>query len=430
MSDEYNKDESGSKGPAPLHGLLAEYETPWQLVDASKKVRDARYQRWDTYSPFAIHGMEKAMGIKMTVLPWIVLAAGLTGLATAIALQWWTNAVNYPWIVSGKPLWSIPANVPIMFELTVLFSGITALVAMLMLNGLPHPSHPLDLKERFARATDDRFFLLIEASDAKFDEKKTRALLEETGPVVLDEVLEDRQTSDRLPRGVTYAIIILTTAAMLPLALAAKARYTKSREPRIHLIGDMDWQPKYKAQRQNPVFADTRAQRVQVAGTIAVGELREDEHYYRGRTEGNFARTFPFQLPPTSQTIERGQERYGIFCAPCHGMLGDGQGMVTKRAEALIASGRGRGMAWVPPTDMTQAHIVAQPVGQLFDTITNGIRNMPAYGPQIPTEDRWAIVMYVRALQRRAAQTGAPAPEPAPAPAPPTQTPAPGSPAP
>jgi mono/diheme cytochrome c family protein len=426
MSDHKTEESTSRGGPVPLHGLLAEYETPWQLIDASNKVREARYERWDTFTPFPVHGIDKAMGIRMTILPWIVLVAGLTGLASAIALQWWTNAFNYPWIVSGKPMWSIPANVPIMFEMTVLFSGITTLVGMLLLNGMPHPSHPLDLKERFARATNDRFFLLIEASDPKFDEKQTRALLEGTAPVVLDEVREDRVTSDRLPKVVTYGMIILTTAAMVPLALAAKARHSKSRDPRIHLIGDMDWQPKYKAQRQNPAFSDTRAQREPVAGTIAVGDLREDDHYFRGKVEGQFARTFPFQLPLTQQTVERGQQRFGIYCAPCHGLLGDGRGMITRRAEALIESGRGRGMAWVPPTDINQAHIQAQPVGQLFDTITNGIRNMPAYGPQIPTEDRWAIVMYVRALQKKNG-AAAPAPAPTAAPAPPTQTPETGS---
>ena len=424
MSDEH-KTEVVPNGPAPLHGLLAEYETPWQLVDASRKVRDARYERWDTFTPFPIHGIDKAMGIKMTVLPWIVLGAGLTGLATAIWLQLWTNGVDYPLIVSGKPFFSIPANVPIMFELTVLFSGITTLIAMLMLNGLPHPSHPLDLKARFARASDDRFFLLVEARDAKFDEKQTRALLEATGPLVLDEVREDRETSDRLPRVVTYALIILTTAAMLPLALAAKARYSKSRDPRVHLIGDMDWQPKYKAQRTNPVFDDDRAQRPQVAGTIAVGELREDDHLYRGKVEGEYARTFPFQIPLSQASVERGQERFGIYCAPCHGLLGDGQGMVAKRADALITSGRGRGMAWVQPTDINQPHIQAQPVGQLFETITNGIRNMPPYASQISSEDRWAIVMYMRALQKKhgvAPPAGSP-----PAATPPTQTPNSGS---
>jgi mono/diheme cytochrome c family protein len=403
MSEHQRSKAAERQEHAPLHGILAEYETPWQLVEASKKVRDAGFSRWDTFSPFPVHGIDGAMGIKMTILPWLVLGAGLTGLATAIWLQWWTNAVDYPWIVSGKPFWSVPANVPIMFELTVLFSAITTLVGMLMLNGLPHPSHPLDLKERFARATDDRFFLLIEARDPKFDEAQTRALLAGTNPLLLDDVKEDRITPSRLPRIIVYLMVILTAAATVPLALAAKARYTKNRETRIHLIQDMDSQPKYKAQRVNPFYPDARAHRLDVPGTVAVGELREDDHFHRGKVGDAYARTFPQQVHLSQQFIERGQERYGIYCAPCHGLTGEGDGMITQRAEELVATGRGKGMAWVPPTNINQDYIRQQPVGQLFEAISNGVRNMPAYAPQISTEDRWAIVMYLRALQSKTA---------------------------
>lgn len=400
MSD--HKPESPvEQGEPPLHGLLAEYESPFQLLDAAKKVRDAGFTRWDTFAPFPIHGIEKAMGIKMTVLPWLVLGAGLTGLTVATLFQWWTNGVDYPWIISGKPFWSLPANVPIMFEMTVLFAGITTLAGMFALNGLPHPSHPLDLKERFARATDDRFFLLIQASDPKFDEKATRKLLDGTEPMVLDEVKEDRTTSAAVPRLFVYGMIIMTVAAVVPVALAAKARFSKSRDPRVHVIGDMDWQPKYKAQRENPFFGDMRAQREDVAGTVAVGELREDDHFYRGTIEGKHASTFPPQVQLTEQTVERGRQRFGIYCAPCHGLAGDGDGMIAHRADLLASTGRGKGMAWVPPTNINQDYLRAQPVGQLFETITKGIRNMPPYGAQISVEDRWAIVLYLRALQKK-----------------------------
>lgn len=404
MSDEHHttKDESAPKA-APLHGLLAEYEQPAQLVEASRRVRDAGFSRWDTFTPFPVHGIDNAMGIKMTILPWIVLGAGLTGLTMGILLQWYTNAVDYPWIVGGKPFWSIPANVPIMFELTVLFSGITTLVGMLMLNGLPLPAHPLDLKARFARATDDRFFLLIEASDPKFDANETRALLQSTDTVLVDDVLEDRVSSDRLPRGIVYAMIVLTVAGAVPLALAAKARFTKSPNPRIHLIGDMDWQPKYRPQRSNPFFADTRAHREDVVGTVAVDELREDDHFYRGKLGDAYATTFPSQVSANQAVIQRGQERFGIYCTPCHGLAGDGDGMISRRAEELAATGRGKGMAWVPPTNLNQDYLRAQPVGQLFESITQGVRNMPPYASQISTADRWAIVMYVRALQHQSA---------------------------
>ncbi|HEV8245742.1 MAG TPA: quinol:electron acceptor oxidoreductase subunit ActD [Polyangiaceae bacterium] len=393
MSDAHQPEETPA-GPAPLHALLAEYDTPAQIVAASRKVRDAGFTRWDTYTPFPVHGIDKAMGIKMTILPWIVLGAGLTGLATAITLQWWTNAYDYPWLISGKPFWSIPANVPIMFELTVLFSAITTLVGMLMLNNLPLPSHPLDRIKRFARSTDDKFFLVIEAADPKFDEEETRALIESTGPHAIEEVPEDHTSSDALPNGLVYGLIIVSVLAAVPFAIAAKARYSRGPNPRIHAIGDMDWQPKYKAQRMNPVFDDHRSTREDVPGTVAVGELREDDHLYRGKVGEAWATTFPEQIPLTDATMKRGAERFGIYCTPCHGIGGEGDGMVAKRAE-MLAEG-----TWVQPSNLTQEYLRLMPVGALFNTVTNGIRNMPAYGSQILTEDRWAIIMYLRALQR------------------------------
>lgn len=394
MSDSHEPQTSDS-GPAPLHGLLAEYTSTADLLRASKKVRDAGFSRWDTYSPFPVHGIDKAMGIRMTVLPWIVLFGALSGLTLAILLQWWTNAHDYKWLISGKPLWSIPANVPIMFELTVLFGGITTFITMLALNNLPFMSHPLDQVRRFARSTDDRFFLLIEAADPQFDEADTRALLDSTRPAAIESILEDRKTSDKPPTGVTYLMVVFTVASALPFALAAKARYTKMRSTRIHLIQDMDAQPKYKAQRENPVFPDGRATRLPEPETVAVGQLREDDQFYRGRDQaGGFLRTFPATFRVDETAMQRGQQRFGIYCTPCHGFGGEGNGMINKRAEELAEG------TWTPAANLTDERIRDMPVGEIFNTITHGIRNMPAYGPQIPTSDRWAIILYLRALER------------------------------
>jgi len=392
MSDAHKP--SVTAGPAPVHGLLAEYDTPSQILHAAKAVRKAGFTKWDTYTPFAVHGIDDAMGIKMTILPWFTLCAGLVGLATAITLQWWTNGYDYPWIVSGKPFWSIPANVPIMFELTVLLSAVTTLVGMLMLNNLPHPSHPLDQVRRFARVTDDKFFLLIEASDPKYDEGETRELLESTHAHAIETILEDRVTADKMPAGLVYGLVIAAVASVVPFALAAKARYTKSDSPRIHIIQDMDSQPKYKAQRENTFFADGHADRPAIDGTVAVGDARDDDKFYKGKEGDAWTRTFPSQVSLTEATMDRGRERFGIYCTPCHGQVGLGDGMVAKRADSLAQG------TWIPPTNMTQEYLRQMPVGELFNSITNGVRNMPGYGAQIKTEDRWAIIMYVRALQR------------------------------
>jgi len=399
MSEMHHK-KPESQEDAPLFGLLAEYNTPSELILASQKVRDAGFTRWDTFTPFPVHGIDRAMGIKMTRLPWLVLGAALAGLSLAIWLQWWTNAVDYPWIISGKPFWSLPANVPIMFELTVLFAGITAMVGMLVMNGLPEPAHPLDLKRRFARATDDKFFLLVETRDPRFDEVLTRSLLEKSHPAALEDVPEDRTTSAQIPTGLIYGLIVLTAIAVVPFALFAKARTTKSRNTRIHAIADMDSQPKFKTQRENLIFADGRSMRDPVAGTVAQGQLRDDDALYLGKVNGAWARTFPSQVTPTAELMDRGEQRFGIYCAPCHGQSGEGDGMVHLRASKL-------GQGWVQPSNIHQQYIREQPVGQLFNTITHGIRSMPAYGPQISAEDRWAIVLYLRALEKsRAANLG------------------------
>jgi hypothetical protein len=182
-----------------LWGLLAEYETPADILHAAEQVRDAGFKKWDCFTPFPVHGLDNAMGIRKTVLPWIVLTMGLTGLAIAITLQWYVNSPHtqsaslyvlsgYPLTISGKPYWSLPANVPVMFELTVLFSALTSFYGLWFLIGLPRYHHPVFSVARFRRVSDDKFFLLVEASDGKFDAADSRALLERTHPSAIEEV--------------------------------------------------------------------------------------------------------------------------------------------------------------------------------------------------------------------------------------------------
>ncbi len=169
-------------------GLLAEYESAADIFHACEKIRDAGYKRWDSYTPFPVHNLDKAMGLKPSVLPWIVFACGMTGAASGLLLQWWSSTIAYPLIIAGKPLFSFQANVPVTFELGILFSAFGAVFGMLGLNKLPQYYHPLFNIPRFARVTDDRFFIAIESSDPKFDLEKTRKLLEDTHAVKVEEV--------------------------------------------------------------------------------------------------------------------------------------------------------------------------------------------------------------------------------------------------
>jgi hypothetical protein len=181
-------DDAVEAEPVELVGMLAEFRDVNAIMAGAKGVRNAGFTRWDVHSPFPIHGIDAAIGIKPTILPWLVLAGGLSGLIGGLVLQWYVNAYDYAFPISGKPYWSLPANIPVIFECTVLFSALTAVFGMFALNRLPLLYNPLFKSTRFLRATSDRFFIVIDASDPKFDEAKTEELLKSLGSTAVERV--------------------------------------------------------------------------------------------------------------------------------------------------------------------------------------------------------------------------------------------------
>jgi len=179
-------------GIKKVYGYLARFETATALYKAAGKVRDKGFKKWDSYSSFPIHGMDDAMGLGRSRLPFFVFFGGATGLFTAIALQFGTQVYLYPTVVQAKPvnLFTIPAYFPVMFELTVLLSAFTTLFGMLALSQLPRFNHPLFESKQFARATDDGFFIAIEARDPRFNREQTKEFLEEIGGTDIELVEE------------------------------------------------------------------------------------------------------------------------------------------------------------------------------------------------------------------------------------------------
>ena len=157
---------------------MAEFDTAEQLVDAARKVRDAGYRKTDAFSPFPIHEMDEALGIKRSILPYLVFAGGITGLLSGLGLTYFVHVIDYPIIVGGRPHFSLPSFIPPTYELTILLAAFTAVFGMLFLNGLPRPYHPVFNVPRFALATREKFFLIIEQEDPKFDYDATRAFME------------------------------------------------------------------------------------------------------------------------------------------------------------------------------------------------------------------------------------------------------------
>lgn len=206
----------------------------------------------------------------------------------------------------------------------------------------------------------------------------------------------------------TFALLLLVAAAVPP-ALVVARRGAPSARPRVHLIQDMGVQPRFGPQAASAAFADGRAMRAPLPGTVARGRLAEDDHYYRGYTvrsdpqtgadELQFFTGLPDRITPGPELLARGRSAYEIACVVCHGADGSGRGPLHEWA---ARNGQTR---WVPPTSLRNAEVRAREDGHLYNTIRNGIRNMPPHADQLSVPDRWAVVAYLRHLQANAPPT-------------------------
>jgi len=166
---------------APSYGLIASFDTTPGLYRAAQKVRDAGYRNWDCVTPFPVHGLDKAMGMKRSIVPRISLAGGLTGFCTGMSLIYYTDAFDYPLVVGGKPFFSPMFAFPVSYELTILFTAFATIIGMFIVNGLPMHYHPVLKYDKIPRGMNDTFFIVIEARDPRFNLANTKALLEQAG---------------------------------------------------------------------------------------------------------------------------------------------------------------------------------------------------------------------------------------------------------
>jgi Protein of unknown function (DUF3341) len=173
---------------AQPHGLIATFETPGALMHAAENVRDAGYKFWDCITPFPVHGLDRAMGVKRSRVPRFSLAGGITGFCTGMSMIWFMNSFDYPLIVGGKPYFSPMFAFPVSYELTILFTAFATIGGMFILNRLPMHYHPVLKYDKIHRGMNDLFFLVIEARDPRFNAAQTRALLEKAGGTEITEL--------------------------------------------------------------------------------------------------------------------------------------------------------------------------------------------------------------------------------------------------
>ncbi len=362
-----------------VFAVVGLFDSAQALVDAVPMVRAKTRARLQAYTPYPVHGLEEVLELPPSPLGKIVLAMGLLGCASALLMEWWMSAVDYPLRIGGKAFFSWQAFIPVMFEVTVLFAAFTSGLGMLhLLNKLPYFGHPLLKSKAIAAITRDRFALSVEAPAEGFDvEAAKRALAEAGGSAI--EVL----TLDDAPAGDPLLAPSKVLAFTLACAVAGYGTYWAVKlYPTLPPINRASVQPKLNPEQPEAFFKDGRGMRMPVAGTVARGHMP-----LGAATAEEAGAVLSNPLPVSQDVLARGKTKYETHCQVCHGPIGDGQPLLSKAYGAK-------------PANLQSQTIMDYGDGQIFYVITNGKNSMPAYGADISPDDRWAIVRYVRALQR------------------------------
>ncbi len=360
-----------------LFGIAATFKSPDDIINAAKKVTKAGFTNFDVNTPYPVHGMDKAMNIKPSKLGFVTLVMGLSGASIALLFMYWTMSVDYPLVIGGKPFFALPAFIPITFEVTVLLATVSTVIAMLALFfRLPDNKHPLHDSDYMKAVSADKYGLVIESSDPKFDEVSVNDFLSSLNPIKIEKIY--------FPEVETYPIFQPKFILLLIAIAAVVSGGTYLTLNKLLYIVPFDWmmnQPKLTPQHSSDLFEDGFGMRIPVEGTVARGFI---PYPFMGQT--NPAEVLSNPILPTKENLALGKEKYLTFCSPCHGNFGDGDSRL-------------RGQFPNPPTlHSTRAREFSD--GMIYHIITNGQNVMPSYASQITREERWSIVNYIRVLQR------------------------------
>lgn len=378
----FNRDVSAESLSGKVHSVAALFDTPDEIIHAAKEVSAKGYKSFDVMTPYPIHGMDEAMKLKPTKIGYLAFALGLTGTLTALSMIGYMAGINYKNNIGGKPFFALPPSIPITFELTVLFASITIVLGMIVLfNKLPWISNPIHDTQYMKSVSSDKFGVMIEAADRKFNEAEVRGFFQELGsrqietvyyPAILLNKPETPIISLKFMGVLLVTIIVVAAGSYLTL------NYVLYEQP-------FNWmwsQFKVLPQSKSTFFADGFSMRRPVEGTVARGFI---PYEYKGMPD-SLVKYTANPLPLTKEVLERGKMRFNTFCSPCHGYYGKGDTRL-------------HGQFPAPPT-LHSDKVRNWADANIYHVITNGQNVMPSYEKQVPREDRWAIIYYIRALQR------------------------------
>jgi mono/diheme cytochrome c family protein len=360
-----------------IFGVTALFNDPNAIIEAARNVSSSGFTKWDVNAPYPIHGIDKAMKMKPSQLGIVTLISGLTGVVLALLLMWWTMSIDYPMIIGGKPFFALPAFIPVTFEVTVIMATVSTVVAMFaFFFGLPRNAHALHDTEYMKKVSRDHYGIVIEVIDPKFDERATIEFLKSLKPLSTEIIYYPEKEGYPIfePRFLGFLFGVAVVVSIGTYLMLNKLMY-------IQPFDWMDDQAKIIPQTGSEFFADGRGMRLPVEGTVARGFI---PYPFMGETNPKEVLSNPYF--PTKENLELGQRKFLTYCSPCHGNFGDGDSRLA-------------GQFPNPPTlHSDRARNFAD--GMIYHIITNGQNVMPSYASQVTREQRWAIVNYIRALQR------------------------------
>jgi mono/diheme cytochrome c family protein len=360
--------------------VLGLYTDAHKIVDAANQIRPRKLGRLEAYTPYPVHGLDRAIGLAPSGLGRLVMLMGVIGAGLALLFEGWVSAVDYPLVTGGKALFSWQAFVPVMFEVTVLFATFTAGLAMLFaFNKLPFFGHPVLHSRAIKGITRDKLALSIEATSEAFDAEAARRALLDNGAESVEIVPVPAWDRPLSLVGLLRTIAAIVAAcAVAGGGLFAAEKLMPIVPPMIH----MHEQPKLNAFQESAFFADGRGMRPAVAGTVARGHLPPA---FATPEEAGTLLSNP--LPLTQPIAERGHKVFGDHCAICHGLVGDGVPLLSR-----AYGGK--------PGNFLSNEIRARPDGHYFGVLMLGKNAMFSYAADLDQDDRWAVVHYIRILQR------------------------------
>jgi mono/diheme cytochrome c family protein len=363
----------------PVFSVLGIFDSAQHLMAAIPPVKAGTGARLDAYTPYPVHGIEEALGLRKSPVGGMVFVMGVIGAISAMVFELWTAGIDYPVITAGKPYFSWQAFIPIMFEVTVLFACFTAGLGMLfLLNRLPMFRHPMLNSKSMPLITRDKFALAVEADGQALDVEAISALLRRAGAQSIEVLEQPAALGPLSPTFLSRTAMLITVVCVVTGYLTYwSVKLFPISIPVVHMLD----QPRLDPQRADPFFKDDFGMRMPVEGTVARG------HMPFTLVSQDGAAILADPLPVTADVLKKGRQAFNTYCSVCHGLLGNGVSTLTAAYGAK-------------PANLIAQQFREYPDGKIYFVIMKGKNAMPAYDAELSEDKRWSVVHYVRVLQR------------------------------